>query len=126
MKSIFASYKYEDKRFKDQLATWAREGRLGYNVSITGESQDVRQDGGNAIRNHINPIINGAACVVLIVGQDTHNSSGVDYELRNAKSAGKPIITVRAPQTSGALPALVASSPEVAFEPNAIARALLG
>ncbi|NKC15902.1 MAG: TIR domain-containing protein [Gammaproteobacteria bacterium] len=124
MKSVFVSYKYEDKQWKDRLAEWSQGGRLGENVRITEESRDVRQDGQSAIRGHINPIINGAACVILIVGQDTHNSTGVDYELRNAKSARKPIIAVRVPHTSGALPKLVAGQREVSFEPGAIARAI--
>lgn len=124
MKSIFASYKYEDKEYKDKIEQWALEGLLGFNVRITGESKDVRQGGQSAIRGHIHPMIEGATCMILIVGQDTHNSSGVDYELRNATSARKPIIAVRVPGTSGALPHLASGVREVAFEPGAISRAI--
>lgn len=38
MKSVFGSYKYEDKKWKDKVTKWAVQGRLGNNiVSISVE-----------------------------------------------------------------------------------------
>ncbi len=124
MKSVFASYKYEDKAWKEKVTEWALEGRLGYNVRITGEDKDVRQDGERAIRQHLSPKVEGASEVIVLVGKDTHNSSGVDYELRNAKSAGKRIIPVRIPNTTGAAPILIRNEEIIAFTPEAIRDAI--
>lgn len=124
MKSIFGSYKYEDKKWKDKAEKWSEDGRLGNNVRITGESQDVRNEGYRAVKKHLSPKIGGASDMVVFVGDNTHNSSGVDYEVKNAKSAGKRIIPVRIPGTTGAAPKSIRQERMVAFEPKAIKNAL--
>ena len=124
MKSVFVSYKHEDKKQKDIVEKWAKEGRFGDNVVVTGESKDVRHHGGKAIKNHLSPKLRGASTVVVLVGDDTHNSSGVAYEVQHAKSQNKKIITVRIPDTKGGNPASLKDSDLVAFEPNAIKKAI--
>jgi hypothetical protein len=124
MKSVFVSYKYEDKKWKDDLEKFAKDGRLGENVVITGETEDVRPNGTNAIRSHINPKITGATNVIVLVGNDTHNSSGVEREIQSAKSQQKKIIAIKIPGTMGAVPKSLGSQNLVPFEPNAIKKAL--
>nr|VFJ49383.1 MAG: MTH538 TIR-like domain (DUF1863) [Candidatus Kentron sp. FW]VFJ56959.1 MAG: MTH538 TIR-like domain (DUF1863) [Candidatus Kentron sp. FW] len=124
MKSVFCSYKYEDKKWKDTVESWGNEGRLGHNVRITGESEDVRQGGRNAMKDHIGPKLRGASDVLVFVGDNTHNSTGVEYEVQYAKSHGKNVIPVRIPGTAGAAPKSIREESMVAFEPNAIKRAL--
>lgn len=118
-KKVFASYKYEDKVYKDKLADWAHLGRLG-NVQITGESQDVRPDGQSAIQAHIRAELDNADAMIVLVGNDTHNSTGVYYEIHHAKSHGIPIIPVRIPNTSGGIPQEISGYLLTAFETDAI------
>lgn len=124
MKSIFGSYKHEDKKWKDKTEKWGVDDRLGNNIRITGESKDVRANGDKAVKKHLSPKISGSSDMLVFVGDNTHNSSGVEYEIKNAKSSGKRIIPVRIPGTTGAAPKLIRDEKMVAFEPQAIKKAL--
>jgi hypothetical protein len=124
MKSIFGSYKYEDKEWKDKVEKWGKEDRLGKNVRITGESKDVRAGGANAVKKHLSPKVGGASDMLVFVGDNTHNAKGVEYEIQNAKSSGKRVIPVRIPGTTGAAPKSIRDQEIVAFEPSAIEKAL--
>ncbi|OHD16843.1 MAG: hypothetical protein A2Y34_04680 [Spirochaetes bacterium GWC1_27_15] len=123
MKQVFISYKYEDIKYKNKIKNWAIEKRLG-DINIIGETEDVRQGGMNAIQQHLSPKLTGASCVLVLVGNDTHNSVGVDYEIKHAKSQNKKIIVVRIPQTTGAAPIIIRNIKEVVFDPNAIKNAI--
>lgn len=124
MKSVFGSHKYEDKKHKEKIEKWASEDRLGSNVVITGETKDVRYKGENGVKKHLSPKLHGASTVIVLVGEDTHTSKGVEYEIQHAKSEGKKIIPVRIPGTKGASPKSIRDIDLVAFEPHAIKKAL--
>lgn len=124
MKSVFISYKYEDKKLKNKVEKWAKEGRFGDDVVITGETKDVRQQGKKAIKNHLSPKLRGASTVLVLVGDNTHNSTGVEYEVQHAKSQNKKIVTVRIPETKGGTPSALKDKDLVAFEPDAIKKAI--
>lgn len=122
--SIFVSHVYEDRRVRDNIAAWAQQGLLGANVVVTGESEDVRQQGQRGIRNHLSPMLQGASAVIVLVGNDTHNHAWIEYEAQHALSNRKLVIPVRIPGTTGAPPALIARLPLVPMEAAAIRRAL--
>ena len=119
MSKIFCSYKWEDQLWKYMLEKWAVSGRLG-DVVITGESEDVRPGGYVAV----NPMVMEANKVIVLVGYDTHNSTGVEDEIHTANSHQKDVIPVRVPGTTGGLPSSIKYQYEVVFEPNAIKKAL--
>lgn len=122
-KVVFSSYKYEDKIWRDKVVDWARNGRLGQ-VNITGETLDMRSQGQSAIRGHLRPLINEASCLMLFVGNDTHNANGVAYEIHHARSHGIAIVAVRIPNTRGGLPTEARGVEVVDFEPAELRRAL--
>lgn len=124
MKSVFGSYKYEDKKWKDKAEEWSKEDRLGDNVRVTGESKDVRLSGDNAVKKHLSPKVKGSSDMLVFIGDNTHNSKGVDYEIQNAKSSGKRVIPVRIPGTKGAAPESIRQEKMIAFDPDAIKKAL--
>lgn len=124
-KSLFVSHVYEDLGARDTIRTWALRGLLGPDVVVTGESEDVRHLGRGAIRSHLNPKLTGAAAVLVLVGDDTHNHAWVDYEVQHALSARKLVVPVRLLGTMGAGPASLRGRPTVPFDPTAI-RAALG
>jgi hypothetical protein len=103
-KSIFISYVYEDRKCCDDVARWVSKGLLGPNVVSVVEQDDVRQQGEAAVERYLKPKIRGAAAVVCLVGQNTHNHNWVKYELDVATSLGKNIILLRIPNTMGAKP----------------------
>jgi hypothetical protein len=122
--SVFISYVYEEKQYKDYVASWIQGQRLGSDVVVTYERADVRQQGEEEIRRHLRPLIQGCAAVIVIVGDVSHSRKWIDYEVAVAQSLHKAIIPVRIPETRGGLPREIAGVPEVTFEPNAIANAL--
>ena len=122
--SVFISYVYEEKSFKDTVAQWIQGKRLGSDVVVTCERSDVRQQGENEIRNHLQPLIRGCAAVIVLIGDVSHSRKWIDYEVAVAQSLHKVIIPVRIPGTRGGLPREIAGVPEVTFEPNALATAL--
>ena len=124
MRSVFISYKYEDKPWKERIEELIKNRRLGDDIRITGESEDVRQGGEKAIKDHLGPKIRGASAILVLVGNDTHNSSGVDYEIQFAKSHHKKVVPVRIPDTQGGLPDKIRDKDVVAFEPEAITQAI--
>lgn len=124
MKSVFISYKFEDLKYKNKVQKWAKAKRLGDNIVITGESQDVRSDGPNAVKKHINPKIKGAAVVIVLIGQDTHNANGVIDEINSAISQRKPIIPIKIQHTTGKLPNAIKDKTPIVLHPDAIKNAL--
>lgn len=102
--SIFISYVYEDKNHRDDVERWCSRGQIGLNRVTITESGDYRPQGERAIVNHLKPLIRGAAVVLCLVGDNTHNSSWVKYELDVATSLNKMIVLARIPGTYGAPP----------------------
>jgi len=119
---FFISYVYEDGAYKSQLASWANSGQLGLWEPVY-ENDDVRQDGKKAIQKYLNPLIDSSHAVIILVGNNSHNHPWLDYEIQNAKSAGKSIISVRLPNTTGG-PPTGAPYPNVRFNPQEIRTAL--
>lgn len=118
--SLFLSYVYEDRRFGDEIGNWVRAGYFGDAV-ITSETQDLRQHGDRAIETHLKPKIRGAACVLCLVGQDTHNHGWVRYELQVAASLNKRVVLIRIPNTTGPAPEGFRHLPLINMDPHSIA-----
>lgn len=123
-KSVFVSYVYEDRHWKDKVIEWAGAGRLGWDIVATAETRDVRQDGERAVRAYLSPKLTGAAVVLVLVGQNTHNHAWVEYEVNHALSQRKKVVLVRIPGTTGVPPPPVRFSTETTFDPVAIAAVL--
>ncbi|HXP49855.1 MAG TPA: TIR domain-containing protein [Bacteroidia bacterium] len=118
-KSIFISCVYEDSYRIDSVKKWADEKRLG-DVVITQEIEDKRSQGKEAIKQHIKNKIRGAAIVLVLIGQDTHNHEWIEAELELANSFNVGVICVRIPNTTGAVPPLLRNHKLIAFNPDLI------
>jgi hypothetical protein len=123
-KSLFVSFVFEDKAHFETVKRWGQDGRLGADVTVIGETEDVRQQGDAAIRVHLNPRIEGSAAVLLLLGSNTHNHAWVKHELSVATSFRKKIIVARISGTSGAAPDGFNHLPLIAFDPAGIKTAL--
>lgn len=121
MKSIFVSYKYEDLAKKNKLKRWEERGDLG-EVRITGETKDVRQGGREAVEAHLKPKIEGMAAMLVLVGDDSHNSQWMDWEIDVAQQYNKKVLPVRIPGTTGAAPAAIRHLRTIEFNPNMIVK----
>jgi hypothetical protein len=122
--SIFLSYVFEDRRHRDDVIRWAQEGRLGGGYVTVMEGEDVRSQGERAIESHLKPRIRGAAVVLGLIGQDTHNHGWVRYELSVAASLNKRIILAQVPGTTGPAPEGFRHLPIIPLNPERLAKEL--
>lgn len=122
-KAIFVSCVYEDSHRISTLTKWVEESRLG-NVVITHETEDKRTLGKDAIKKHIKAKIEGAAFILILVGNDTHNHDWITAEVELANSFHKKIVCVRIPNSTGAVPPILKNYTIIPFEPNAIQKEL--
>jgi hypothetical protein len=118
-KSIFISCVFEDSHRIASIKKWATDNRLG-DVVITQETEDKRQQGKEAVKQHIKSKIQGAAVILVLVGNDTHNHEWIEAEVELANSYNKEIICVRVPHTTGSVPPLLTNKRLVSFDPDAI------
>lgn len=123
MHQVFVSYVFEDKLSKDRIEAWAAAGQFG-RVRIIAEARDLRAAGDAAVRAVLRPKLQGAAALLLLVGNDTHNHHWVDYEVDVMQSARKPVVVVRVPGTTGAAPFSARHFPVVDLRADAIREAL--
>jgi hypothetical protein len=122
-KSIFISCVFEDAHRIKSIEKWAADKRLG-NVAITHETEDKRQLGKDAIKQHIKNKVQGATFVLVLIGQDTHNHAWIEAEVELANSFHKEIVCMRVPQTTGSVPSLLARKRVIAFDPDALKKIL--
>ncbi len=118
-RTIFISCVYEDSHRIKTIEVWAAQNRLG-NVVISSETEDNRQKGVDAIKRHIQIKIQGAAVVLVLIGQDTHNHDWIRAEVELANSYHKKIFCVRLPNTNGALPPILSKYKLINFDPESI------
>lgn len=103
----------------------AKNELLG-DVVITHETEDKRHLGYEAIRKHIEVKVRGAAIVMVLVGDDTHNHDWIGAEAELANSFHKKLICMRVPQTTGALPSILKKYACIAFHPNSVLKEMEG
>lgn len=104
---IFISYKWEDKEYYDGLNGLLQNPNNNYVHIVIEEREDLRSKGENSVKDHLRRIIQNCDRVICLIGQDTHNSKWVQYELEVANSQKKRIIAVRVPGTTGGVPNLI-------------------
>ncbi len=123
-RSIFISYDYNDRAWRDKVRSWQQQGLLGSSVVVTHERGDYRPEGEVAIKNEIRSMIQGCTYVLVLVGDNTHNRPWLDYEIEVANSKGKRILLGRIPGTSGAAPLKVRHHTEIPLVPSSLVRHL--
>lgn len=104
---IFISYKWEDRDWYNGLKGLLRNPNNIYQHIVQDEREDLRAKGDNTVRTHLKRIIGSCNAVICLVGQDTHSSEWVQYELEVATSLQEKIIAVRIPNTTGGVPKLI-------------------
>lgn len=105
--NLFISYKYEDRNFVNSLKGLLQNPNNLYRHRGISENMDFRDRGSLAIKDYLKGEIRDCDALICLIGQDTHTSEWISYELEVAKSIGKKIVAVRIPQTSGGLPYLL-------------------
>lgn len=104
---MFISYKWEDKKYANGLDGLLNNPNNDYRHLTEREREDLRYKGESSVKDYLKDKIRDRDAIICLIGNNTHNSTGVKYELQVAKSLEKKIIVVRIPQTKGGLPTLL-------------------
>ena len=104
---IFLSYKWEDNSHANGMAGLLNNPNNDYRHITKREREDLRSEGETAWRSYIRPIVRECDALICLIGSDTHNATGVIYELEIANSFGIKIIPVRIPDTRGGAPSII-------------------
>ncbi len=104
---IFISYKFEDYEYANGIEGLLKNPNNQYRHSTKREKEDRRNKGEVAVKHYLNGIIRECNALICLIGNNTHNSMWVRYELEVAKSLGIKVIPVRIPRSSGGLPNLL-------------------
>lgn len=118
--STFISYSHSDSDWLRKIKRWERNGLLPSHIRITHERADYRQEGRGAIRREVQSMIQGAATVLVVVGDNSHDRHWVDQEVAYAKTRNKRILVGRIPDTRGAAPREVRNIREVLLDPGVL------
>ena len=104
---IFISYKWEDNRYFNGMKGLLNNPNNRYVHYVLSERDDLRNKGKNVVENHLKENIRNCNRLICLVGEDTHSSKWVQWELEVATSQNKKIIPVRIPGTTGGAPRLI-------------------
>jgi len=104
---IFLSYKWEDKIFTDGLRGTFLNPNNEYRHVPSSEREDYREKGKDAIKSYLRGLITDCQALICVIGQNTHSSQWVAYELEVATSQDKKIVPVRIRDTTGGAPKLI-------------------
>lgn len=95
-KRVFISYDYDkDKHYKNLLLAW--DANRLFDFSIRDHSADVSINSldAAAIKRVISRYINEATYFLIIVGEKTHKSAWVTWEIEKAVELRKRIVAVK-------------------------------
>lgn len=126
-KKVFISYEYDnDKQYKDQLLSW--DANKLFEFTIHDHSVDIliNNTNGTTIKSVLSRFINESTYFLVIVGEKTHKSTWVQWEVEKAVALNKKIIAVKTDRENTSPEALmgVGASWAMSFNYEAIQKAI--
>ena len=104
MAKIFISYSDDDIEWRDNLYSLIRNPNTNFTDVPIQERENFRGTSEEIIKNYLRPLVSEASCLILLVGNNTHNGWFLNWEIDVAISQQKPIGAIRIPDTTGGLP----------------------
>ncbi|QUG82743.1 TIR domain-containing protein [Bacillus nitratireducens] len=98
-KKVFVSYHsaVEDTRYKNLLVAWSANDNSHFDIKFDDTSVGVSINSTNA--NYIKSVIKGkiteSSVFLCLIGENTHNSDWVKWEIDKAVELGKKIVAVK-------------------------------
>lgn len=95
-KKIFISYDYtNDKHYKNLLLAWDANKLFDFSIHDHSADVSINSTNANAIKSVLSRYINEATYFLIIIGEKTHKSSWVKWEIEKAVELGKKIVAVK-------------------------------
>lgn len=92
--NVFVSHYHEDeeniKKFKDLLS----DNYCIKNYSVTSDKYNDAHNEEYIKYEYLRPLINQSSTLICLIGPETHDSTWVDWEIREAEKLGRQIIGV--------------------------------
>lgn len=95
-KKIFISYDYDnDRNYKNTLKMWDANGTFDFSFDDHSADISINSTDADAIKRAISAKINKATYFTCIVGEKTHRSNWVKWEIEKAVELEKRIVAVK-------------------------------
>lgn len=94
-KDIFVSYHHKDMKYKNMLLAWASNEKFPLSFIDSSTDLTVRSKDRGVVRRVVSEKIGKADYFLCLIGDDTHASDWVQWEIEKAKEKGKPLIAVK-------------------------------
>lgn len=95
-KRVFISFDYdEDKHYKNLLAAWDKNDLFDFKFYDGSVKVPVNSTDAGPIRRVISQRIDDCTRLLCIVGEETHKSDWVAWEINKAKEKNKKLIAVK-------------------------------
>lgn len=104
MVKIFISYRDEDIERRNAFSGLLNNPNAKFTDVPIEERENYRGTSEETIKNYLRPLVSEAGCLILLVGENTHNGKFLNWEIDVAISQQKPIGAIRIPETKGGLP----------------------
>jgi len=98
---IFISFREIDRQHREGFEGLLQNPNSSLKANPISSRKDVRVQGENVIKDHIKNMLDKSDVVICLIGNDSHNSKWIDYEIEVATSKKIPILGVRIPNTNG-------------------------
>jgi hypothetical protein len=120
MPKVFISYRYDDQQAKSTVDNWKNQG-VGEDISFA-DLDETKFDTDFELKKGIREKIQKCQKLLVLVGNNTHNSKWVRYEIQQAQQSIPPkeIIWTQLPNTTGRQPEVLNSIPATKFSLNMI------
>ncbi len=106
MVNIFISFRELDKDYREGFEGMLLNPNSPLKGTPISSREDVRGKGESAVKKYIREMIDQSHIVIVLIGNDTHISEWIDYEMDLSTSKRKPIFGVRIEGTTGGGPDL--------------------
>jgi len=126
-KKIFISYDYDkDKHYKNLLLAWGANKLFDFSIHDHSADVSVNSSDATAIKRVISRYINEATYFLIIVGEKTHKSAWVNWEIEKALELRKRIVAVKTDRENVSPDALlgIGASWAMSFTYDAISNAI--
>lgn len=92
-RQVFFSFDYDEDVFR--VAQVKNMGAIEGNTLVSAnEWEEIKRGGDDAIKRWIDRNMENRSCLVVLIGQKTHESRWVKYEIKKAWNDGKGIVGI--------------------------------
>jgi len=104
MYNIFISFREIDRDNREGFEGMLKNPTSPLRANPISSRNDVRNRGKGVVMGEIKRLMKMSDIVIFLIGNDSHNSEWIDYEIQLALTWHYPYIVVRIPNTSGGFP----------------------